>query len=414
MGRPPERGSHLAKPWEAMSPVGVKQGADDPFHTDWMLGAGLGVRDMHPSGGFAFQAELSAAAHDARSAVEKRLLGFACSVLLPGPTVSGVALHPVAPGEVDWAAAEGERPVLVLRDASPGWLPDVLRALSSGGAVIVGRGGSMAHLITEVRPSGKGPLVRMPDALRLYPAGALVRVSAAEGRIGLIEQPWTPRAQGPSRFDLPRRPGTALRTRRPPASGSPFGLSVHAGPGPSPEKRYRHMETACRLVGRDHRAHASWHWDDTGAGDREVRMLSVHVRRKDGHGGATVCSVPRAWKDGEEMKAVADALYMVSPSERPDSPETNAVRQEAEDALHAWWQRGKESMDDAALVEAAREEIRSRDAMGAGGTWRSGDADDMSAHDDSLRHYDIEFTRRGMTHRVGELECVDAVVKTRF
>ena len=404
-------GGHLAAPWSPVSPVGVKQGADDPFHSDWILGAGLGARDMHPAGTNPFHAELSAAAYAARARVEKRLLGFDCSVLLPGPSVSGTAIHPAAPGRVDWDAARGEPPVLVLRDASPGWLHDVLRALSSGGAVIVERGGAMAHLVTEVRPSGKGPIVRMPDARRLYPEGALLRVSSAEGKIGLLERDGaSPFPEGPSRFDLPRPvPRRREREAAPSAGAAPFGLKVHSGPGPSPEKRYRNVETAFRIVGRDWRAYASWNWDQSAWDGNHARMLCVHVvRNGSGRAGRkTVCSAFRMWRDGEDSRATAEALYMVAPSERPDSPQTLAARQEVEDTVHAWWKRGKESLDDAGLVDAARAELRSREDVWDQGSPSPEIFDDMAAHDHSLRHYDIEFARRGMTERVALLEALE-------
>lgn len=161
-------GSHLVAPWKNVSPVGVKQGADDPNHTDWMLGAGLGPLDMK-NGPLA--EELSAAAYAARGEVERRLLAFDCSVLLQGHPVTGRVHIPTTRDDFPERSDDGLPPISIVKNARPDWLEMALKTFQLGGAVIVERGGEMAHLVTELRSAGGGAIIRKEKARMLYPAG---------------------------------------------------------------------------------------------------------------------------------------------------------------------------------------------------------------------------------------------------
>jgi len=179
----PSGAEHLAAAWTPVCPQGIKQGADDPCHTDWMLGAGLQPGDMLDDADDPPRSrDLGDAAYRARAEVEARLLGFGCSVLLSGPEVRGRVWHPRKPDDLDVPWSE-EPPIAVIRDARPDWLGVVVEVLSRGGAVIFERGGEMAHLVTVLRGEGRGPLVRVPGALRLYPEGLLVDVVPGQGRV---------------------------------------------------------------------------------------------------------------------------------------------------------------------------------------------------------------------------------------
>ena len=408
------RAGHLVQPWKAVSPVGVKQGADDPFHTDWLLGAGLGPQDMRSAEANPACEELSSAAYAARSEVERRVLGHSCSVLLPGPDVEGAVLKPAGPGKVDWAAAGGYPPVLVLRDASPGWLEDVLHALDMGGAVVVERGGAMAHLITEVRSGGRGPVVRVAGALKLYPEDGVVRVSASDGSVRLVEQPRILDAGATSAWPPPEPEPPAVPWTAPPSAGG-FGLQVLGG-GPAPYDDLTYMMPAYRIEAREHVLHASWHWSGRSSvadAMTNPHMLVAYIRQKGSSGGrkiATVVSRMRIWKDAELGRACHDALYLAAPMEHPDSPETQAARARHKEQEHAWWLRGHRHQDDAALVASARLALQERADLAAEGP--SG----FDAHDDreywdalesyrhTFRHYDIEFKARGMGQDILDLE----------
>ena len=195
-------GGHLTAPWEPVSPQGVKMKGDDAYHTDWMLGAGLGPQDMRASGGNPNRDALCDAAEAARSAVARRLLGHAAAVLLAGPRVEGVAWHPASP---DAPLPDlGAPPVAVLRDARPDWLALVASCIDAGGAAVVERGGEMAHLVAELRGSDRGPMLRVAGARRLFPDGTPLSVSPADGEVALRDDGRTPEAfPGQGDFTLP-------------------------------------------------------------------------------------------------------------------------------------------------------------------------------------------------------------------
>jgi phosphohistidine swiveling domain-containing protein len=183
---------HLAPPWKTCSVPGMKAGmshGDDPLHTDWMLGAGLDVRIDHWYGPKA-DGELVAAALDALGAVQLERLGFPCNVLAGTGSATGrafVATH----GRKD-LPEPGD--ILVLPDSTPQWLEHVLAACADGqGAVIVARGGALAHLVVEARVSGCR-IVRVPGAAMVYVEGQTVRVDCDRGTAEILP------------FDLDDRP----------------------------------------------------------------------------------------------------------------------------------------------------------------------------------------------------------------
>lgn len=173
-------------PWTTVCPMGLKQGFDDPLHSDWMLGAGLPLDAMKSND------DLSDSIYRARANVERRLLQREASVLLAGPDVEeGVSIHPADPADMDCldrAADKFGRPVLVLPDLRPDWLPLVIAAFERGGAVIATRGGAMAHLVTEARAAGKGSILRLDNARALYPDGILLRLEPASGLVALVKE----------------------------------------------------------------------------------------------------------------------------------------------------------------------------------------------------------------------------------
>ncbi|WP_174502106.1 hypothetical protein [Acidiphilium sp. C61] len=172
-------------PWTTVCPMGLKQGFDDPLHSDWMLGAGLPLDAMKSND------DLSDSIYRARANVERRLLQREASVLLAGPDVEeGVSIHPADPADMDCldrAADKFGRPVLVLPDLRPDWLPLVIAAFERGGAVIATRGGAMAHLVTEARAAGKGGILRLDNAWALFPDGVLLRIEPAAGRVTFVQ-----------------------------------------------------------------------------------------------------------------------------------------------------------------------------------------------------------------------------------
>jgi hypothetical protein len=411
------RAEHLVQPWRTVSPVGVKQGADDPLHTDWMLGAGLDPQAMRSAEVNPHCEELSAAVWQARGKLERRVLGRDCSVLLAGPDIEGAVLKPTAPGKVDWKAAEGQPPVLVLRDASPEWLEDVLHALDQGGAVVVEKGGSMAHLITEVRSHDRGPIVRVTGARKLYPDDGVVRVSTEAGTVRLVEQPRIVDTRALSSSWPPEEPVTAPPALwTPPAQEGGFGLSLNRK-GHRPQESMGYMEPIYRIDARDHTLHASMQWSGQhtwqGSRGNYPSMLVAHIVGRDGKSTlrATVTSTLRVWNYGDIGKACHQALYLAAPSEHPDSPQTQAARAHYAKQEHDWWLRSHEGHDDATLVEHARKELQDRtDMVAEGPSYLFEPRDDheywdaLDSYRHTFRHYDIEFEARGMEQRIFDLE----------
>ena len=178
-------GDHLTLPWTPVSPPGLKLRGDDRYHSDWILGAGLPLDAMSRDGTYPHAEVLTDAAYAGMDAVARRLLDHDCPVLLPGPDVIGRAHHPEHPGDFPEADPDARPCVLVLRDAGPDYLELAVETLDRGGAVVVERGGQMAHLITVLREDGRGPIVRREGARRLLPHGGLVEVVPSIGRIRL-------------------------------------------------------------------------------------------------------------------------------------------------------------------------------------------------------------------------------------
>ena len=163
-------GAHLAMPWEKVSISGVKMFGDDPYHTDFLLGAGLEPDAMMSD------SHLSETFFNLRYKVQQEKLGFDCAVLSGRGYIRGTVVHAQVGQELPDDA------IVVLKAASPKYVDLALKAR----AVIVERGGAMAHLVTVAREKD-AVIVRVPDALKLYPAGCSVTVNADEGKVTLHE-----------------------------------------------------------------------------------------------------------------------------------------------------------------------------------------------------------------------------------
>jgi len=163
-------GAHLALPWRTVSVAGVKMFGDDPYHTDFLLGAGLDPDAMMAD------PALNDAVYKLRASVQQEKMGFECSVLSGRGEAWGTIVHPKPGEEIP------EDAVIVVNAASANYLDLALKAR----AVIVERGGEMAHLVTVAREK-EAIIVRKDGALKLYPAGVSVTVDASAGTIRLHE-----------------------------------------------------------------------------------------------------------------------------------------------------------------------------------------------------------------------------------
>lgn len=158
----------FAPPWEPVCPSGMKLQLDDPYHTDWMVGAGLDLyKDYHDD-------KLRKASYNASWEVQQKYSEWKCQVLVAGIGRShyGAIVHP-KPGEPCEAGQ-----VVVLPSLDPKYLEATLKA----GAIITEQGGALAHLATVSLERGT-PVVRVEGALKTYLPKMRVTVNTAEGTI---------------------------------------------------------------------------------------------------------------------------------------------------------------------------------------------------------------------------------------
>ncbi|AXQ68438.1 hypothetical protein HOT99_gp179 [Caulobacter phage CcrBL10] len=158
-------GSHLAKPWKRVTYTGFKMFGDDPYHTDWVLGAGLNPEDWpivesdNPP--------LHKAAWDKRFQLAEEKLGGNMRVLLGKGFVTGkiVMLKPgetLSPGEIG-----------VIRNAGPDFVQAAQSAIEHNTALICENGGSVAHLVVEYLDKPLR-LTRIENARKIFKDGMTV------------------------------------------------------------------------------------------------------------------------------------------------------------------------------------------------------------------------------------------------
>lgn len=172
-------GAHLAAPWKPVCPSGLKMFNDDPFHSDWMLGAGIDPRDWENSG------PLFTAAWDARYETARRILQTAGAVLSGSGTVTGKARHlkrgeRLEPGQIG-----------IIRDAGPDYVFAAQDAIDQGSCLITENGGAVAHLVTVFREKDLR-IIRVQQARKKYPDGCEITVDFARGEVTLHEGAYKP------------------------------------------------------------------------------------------------------------------------------------------------------------------------------------------------------------------------------
>lgn len=151
--------SSLAPPWQRVSPTGMYLGNDSAAHSDWWYGAGLGDKgDYYKDLG----SPVSRATMRMVSLIQRVVGGFRCAVLVGGDSVFGVV----------------GREIAVVPDLHPDRLEQVLRS----SAVVTERGGAVAHLANVARERSI-PIIRVDDAVRLFPPGSHLMVNPEKGEV---------------------------------------------------------------------------------------------------------------------------------------------------------------------------------------------------------------------------------------
>lgn len=162
-------GAMLAKPWKTVCPSGLKMMGDDPYHTDWMIGAGLPLDWMEDKA-------QSAGAYEAQYKIQDEKLDFKIPVLCGEGIATGEIVH-LNKGDRLPAGKIG-----IIKNAGPDYVEAAYDAIKNGGALITEAGGSMAHLVTVGRGDGLR-LVRIPDARKKLMAGITVDINCSNGSV---------------------------------------------------------------------------------------------------------------------------------------------------------------------------------------------------------------------------------------
>lgn len=152
---------HMAPSWTPVSPTGLKLPLDDPFHTDWWLGAGLDLD------GSVYSGPIHDAALEAMFKVQERAGRFDVVVLSDGGLVHGVV----------------GKDIVVVPDLHPDRIDVVTRP--SVRAVITETGGQLAHL-AQVASEKSITMLRVPDAMRRFVDGMILSLDPEEGRVSVF------------------------------------------------------------------------------------------------------------------------------------------------------------------------------------------------------------------------------------
>jgi phosphohistidine swiveling domain-containing protein len=157
-------------PWQTICPPGMKMMNDDPYHTDWVVGAGLDPDDRsllyHPGPVADAAMKLS---HELQDKFDEP---SPVHVLVDGPCVSGTIHH----GKRKKPCPAGAIVVL------PNLHPDFLIAIDDAAGVITEEGGAVAHL-AQIGRERNLPIVRIAGAIEKYNEGIVVMIDTASRQV---------------------------------------------------------------------------------------------------------------------------------------------------------------------------------------------------------------------------------------
>ena len=158
--------------WAPVCPQGLKMGADDPHHTDWLLGAGIDLDDA-----YGMDQPIPSAAYGLMHKLRTEQLRTDCTVLTGKGQAYGTVVFP-QPGERVPAGS-----IAVIPFAGPQYQAAMESACVNGqGAVLCETGGRLAHLVVVGREFGSR-IVMQPGALSRYREGDHLMVDCDEHRI---------------------------------------------------------------------------------------------------------------------------------------------------------------------------------------------------------------------------------------
>ncbi len=160
----------LAPPWESVCPTGMKLQMDSPYHSDWMIGAGLDLREDYKH-----NSPVQQAAIEKMFEIQKELGSFEVTVLVEG---AGYAFGKTYHGKPGKKPPPGS--IVILPNLSPKYVESVIGAA----AVIAEAGGKTAHLAQVGLEHGLA-IVVVPGAREKYPPGLSLTVNTKDGKVVL-------------------------------------------------------------------------------------------------------------------------------------------------------------------------------------------------------------------------------------
>ncbi len=175
---------HEVPVWNNVCASGMKMMMDDPNHSDWMLGAGLSLRDTYSADDESLPARVMSAAYSKRSALVDEWTGcqfvplavakgeswFSGEVVMPKPNEA------VPPGSIAVVPTAGPEYQLAMQSAC--------RPGSDGrpGLLVCNTGGRLAHLAIVGKELGCTVLM-VPNATAKFRKGQTVFVNLKEGTL---------------------------------------------------------------------------------------------------------------------------------------------------------------------------------------------------------------------------------------
>jgi len=177
-----------APPWKPVSPPGLKLPNDDPYHSDWMLGADIDLSES-------YRENVNRPAWDAAARFQENLRG--CHALDSSadlgedvPTGILAALNSLRRASVratvivDAGRVEGiiGGDIVVLPDLSPLQVPLIVKAR----AVIAETGGPASHLAIVARGHAL-TVLRVPDAMLAFQPGTRVVVDPKARTVTVLD-----------------------------------------------------------------------------------------------------------------------------------------------------------------------------------------------------------------------------------
>jgi phosphohistidine swiveling domain-containing protein len=157
--------------WKRVCPSGIKMSGDDPYHTDWMIGAGIPLEAYEDR-------EFKDASFQLMYQIQGETLNTNFHVLVAGKqNAVGVTVHPRMP---KYERCTQEH-IAVIPDAGPRWYECVRDAAG----VIVENGGAMSHLAV-VGIEERFLIIREENAREKYPPGMVVAIDTVERRVEIL------------------------------------------------------------------------------------------------------------------------------------------------------------------------------------------------------------------------------------